>query len=265
MCAQDYTTEKFTQALVAGAVPITLGPPNLRDFAPHPDSFLPAESFASPPKLARALLDIAHNRERWAHMAADWRDVPRLVRDNPQEALPDDLNVLYRQFASTVGLNSVHSDCRRCIWIADAYRLRHSLGEAAALREAAQPGVGNGLHQMSLYAVQDEYLGGDTSVTHGKHGICDWVAVRERGAYRFVRVKKPQDNSMTTVKQLQHRAVSAMHIFPQATAHGTISDQANVAMIYTLWGREVLKTAVAVASLACGTELELVLVPEPPM
>lgn len=263
MCAQDYTTEKFTQALVAGAVPITLGPPNLRDFAPHPDSFLPAESFASPPELAKTLLEIAHNRERWEHMAADWRDVPRLVRDDPQEALTNDPNVLYRQFASTVGLNAVHSDCRRCIWIADAYRLRHSLGEVAALRETL--GVEKGLqHQMSRYAVQDEYLG-DTSVAHGKNGICDWVAVRERGAYRFVRVKKPQDNSMTTVKQLQHRAVSAMHTFPQATAHGTIADQANVAMIYTLWGREVLKTAAAVASLACGTELELVLVPEPPM
>ena len=52
---QDYTTEKFTQALIAGAIPITLGPPNIRDFAPAPDSFIAAESFDSPAQLALAV------------------------------------------------------------------------------------------------------------------------------------------------------------------------------------------------------------------
>lgn len=167
---QDYTTEKFTQALVAGAVPITLGPPNLKDFAPHPDSFLAAEVYSSPTKLAEAVLEIADNRQRWEHMAASWREVPELPRDNSQELLPNDPNVHYRKFASSVSLNSVHSDCRRCIWIADAYRLRHSLVTTAA--------DGGLQQQMPFYAVQDRYLGDTTA----KSKMCDWVAVRERGA-----------------------------------------------------------------------------------
>eukprot|EP01043_Picozoa_sp_COSAG02_P031769 COSAG02_NODE_2089_length_9868_cov_122.655236_3_plen_192_part_00 len=190
-------------------------------------------------------------------MAANWRNVPLIERGDPRESLSDDPNVLYRQFASSVTLNAVHSDCRRCIWIADSYRLRHALA-ALPVGGSEQAGVLDEWQQMPLYAVQDEYLG------DSKHTICDWVAVRERGAYRFVRVKIPQDDSMTTVEQLQHRAISAMHVYPQATAHGKLDDPVNIAMIYTLWGREVLNTATAVASLACGTELELVLVPPAP-
>jgi hypothetical protein len=80
---EDYTTEKFTQALVAGhfppslfsplasltfshsslvagAIPVTLGPPNLLagGFAPHPDSVLAAESFESPIQLAKKMLAV---------------------------------------------------------------------------------------------------------------------------------------------------------------------------------------------------------------
>ena len=259
MHTQDYTTEKFTQALVAGAIPITLGPPNIKDFAPHPDSFIAAESFASPVELAQAVLEVAGNREQWERMAANWRNVPLIQQSDTRAPLRDDPNVLYRQFASSVTLNAVHSDCRRCIWIADAYRLRHALRAGLPAGTSEQKRLPGERQHTSTYAVQDEYLG------HEKHTICDWVAVRERGAYRFVRVQIPQDDSMTTVEQLQHRAVSAMRVYPQATAHGKLDDSVNIAMIYTLWGREVLNTATTVASLACGTELELVLVPPAPL
>eukprot|EP01043_Picozoa_sp_COSAG02_P029096 COSAG02_NODE_1796_length_10904_cov_23.136603_5_plen_193_part_00 len=192
-------------------------------------------------------------------MAANWRNVPLAQQSGTQASLRDDPSVLYRQFASSVTLNGVHSDCRRCIWIADAYRLRHALQAALPARASGQKGSLGKRQEIPPYALQDEYLG-DT-----KHTICDWVAVRERGAYRFVRVQIPQDDSMTTVEQLQHRAVSAMRVYPQATAHGKLDDPVNIAMIYTLWGREVLDTATAVASLSCGMELELVLVPPAPL
>ena len=192
--------------------------------------------------------------------------MPLLLRSDPQEwLLEDDPTVLYRQFASSVSLNSVHSDCRRCIWVADAYRLRHGLGALDQTDRQAAPLLDDPRQQMPLYAVQDEYVGEVGTHADRANAICDWVAVRERGAYRFVRVKIPQDNSMTSVEQLQHRAVSAMRVYPQATAHGRIEDQAVVAMLYTLWGREVLNSAASVASLACGTELELVLVPPAPL
>ena len=190
--------------------------------------------------------------------------MPLLLRSDPQEwLLENDPTVLYRQFASSVSLNAVHSDCRRCIWVADAYRLRHGLTASVAATDRQTAALlDDPMQQMPLYAVQDEHLGEAGGRADRANAICDWVAVRERGAYRFVRVKIPQDNSMTSVEQLQHRAVSAMRVYPQATAHGRIEDQAIVAMLYTLWGREVLNSA-SVASLACGTELELVLVPTP--
>jgi hypothetical protein len=258
----DYTTEKFTQALIAGAVPITLGPPNIQDFAPHPDAFLAAEAYSTPAELAQAILEIASDKKQWAHMAASWRDVPLLEHEDPQDAeLPTEPHVLYRQFAASVSLNAVHSDCRRCIWVADAYRLRHSMeGEGGQDQDATAAAA--------MFAAQDEYLGQPLQQQQQQHHegeVCEWVAVRERGAYRFVRVKIPRDDSMTTVEQLQHRAISAMRAYPQATADGgPLDEKVQPAMIYTLWGREVLSSAAAVASLACGTELELVLVPPPP-
>ena len=46
------------------------------------------------------------------------------------------------------------------------------------------------------------------------------------------------------------------------TAHGNV-DSAIPAAIYTLWGREVVDSTSAVEALACGTELELVMVLDP--
>eukprot|EP00960_Hanusia_phi_P059267 764116-Hanusia_phi.AAC.5 len=36
----DYVTEKFYQALIAGSVPVYLGAPNIHEFAPSPNSFI---------------------------------------------------------------------------------------------------------------------------------------------------------------------------------------------------------------------------------
>jgi glycoprotein 3-alpha-L-fucosyltransferase len=37
---EDYVTEKFFQSLVAGAVPVVVGAPNIQDFAPGPNTVL---------------------------------------------------------------------------------------------------------------------------------------------------------------------------------------------------------------------------------
>ncbi|CAI7868138.1 unnamed protein product, partial [Closterium sp. NIES-54] len=39
-CEPDYITEKFWQSLVAGSVPVVVGPPNIADFVPDNSSFL---------------------------------------------------------------------------------------------------------------------------------------------------------------------------------------------------------------------------------
>jgi hypothetical protein len=198
-------------------------------------------------------------------MAAHWREISltgQAGHSDPQDHVG--LGVLYRQFAAMVGLNAVHSDCRRCIWIADAQRLRRTLAvsgqsdypEVEAEEEDAEKGCEPG----GLFALQDAHLGtADGSVSPKRR----WVAVRERGAYRFVRVAVPTDDSMTAVEQLMHNSIAALKAHPRgSTAHGNVNE-AIPAAIYTLWGREVVDSAEAVRALACGTELELVLVLDP--
>ena len=51
-CATDYVTEKFFDPLIAGAVPIYLGAPNINEFAPGEHCFIHANDFKSPKELA---------------------------------------------------------------------------------------------------------------------------------------------------------------------------------------------------------------------
>ena len=44
-CATDYVTEKFFDPLIAGAVPIYLGAPNINEFAPGEHCFIHANDF----------------------------------------------------------------------------------------------------------------------------------------------------------------------------------------------------------------------------
>ena len=50
--AEDYVTEKFYDPLLAGAVPIYLGAPNVEDFAPGDRCYIDVRDFASPRELA---------------------------------------------------------------------------------------------------------------------------------------------------------------------------------------------------------------------
>eukprot|EP00960_Hanusia_phi_P033582 750533-Hanusia_phi.AAC.2 len=51
----DYVTEKFYIPLMAGAVPVYKGAPNIRDFAPDYHSFISVDDFDGPEELASYL------------------------------------------------------------------------------------------------------------------------------------------------------------------------------------------------------------------
>jgi alpha-1,3-fucosyltransferase 10 len=59
--ATDYVTEKFFDAFVAGSVPVVLGAPNVRDFAPADRSYIDAADFDGPKALAARLVQLAND------------------------------------------------------------------------------------------------------------------------------------------------------------------------------------------------------------
>ncbi len=62
-CATDYTTEKFYDPLLAGAVPVYLGAPNIEEFAPGERCFVDIRNFDSPQKLADFLLNACRSED----------------------------------------------------------------------------------------------------------------------------------------------------------------------------------------------------------
>jgi hypothetical protein len=73
--ARDYVTEKFFDPLIAGSVPVYLGAPNVKDFAPGEKCFIPVTDFRSAQDLTAYLL--ALNEDEAAYQAYHaWREGP---------------------------------------------------------------------------------------------------------------------------------------------------------------------------------------------
>lgn len=70
----DSVTEKLYDVLLAGAVPVYLGAPNVEEWAPA-GSYIDARLFSGPDELARYLTALASNPERYAEYHA-WRLQP---------------------------------------------------------------------------------------------------------------------------------------------------------------------------------------------
>lgn len=64
-CATDYVTEKFFDPLIAGAVPIYLGAPNINEFAPGEHCFIHANDFKSPKELASYIKECCNNKQEY--------------------------------------------------------------------------------------------------------------------------------------------------------------------------------------------------------
>lgn len=73
--AADYVTEKFFAPLVAGSVPVYLGAPNIKDFAPGETCYLDVRDFAGPRDLAAHLIALAADEDAYGAMLA-WKRQP---------------------------------------------------------------------------------------------------------------------------------------------------------------------------------------------
>jgi glycoprotein 3-alpha-L-fucosyltransferase len=108
----DYVTEKFFQPLAVGTVPISIGAPNIGDFAPSNKSYI---------HIAR-LEDASTVAERIKRLLADQSAYDEMLEWKQR---PDD------QFLALVDMAVVHSACRLCLHLASEVRLKEIQGQAS--------------------------------------------------------------------------------------------------------------------------------------
>lgn len=97
---EDYVTEKFFQSLVAGAVPVVVGAPNIQDFAPSPGSVLHIKELKDVGSVAKTMKHLAANPDAY-NQSLRWK------YEGPSDS-----------FKALVDMAAVHSSCRLCIHLA---------------------------------------------------------------------------------------------------------------------------------------------------
>lgn len=97
---EDYVTEKFFQSLVAGTVPIVVGAPNIKDFAPSRSSLLHIKELNDVDSVAKTMKYLAEN-------PAAYNESLRWKFEGPSDS-----------FKALVDMAAVHSSCRLCIFLA---------------------------------------------------------------------------------------------------------------------------------------------------
>ncbi len=71
--SSDYVTDKFFDPLTVGSVPVYRGSADVRELAPHPESYIDAADFESPAHLAQYLKELDRDDAAYARLHA-WRE-----------------------------------------------------------------------------------------------------------------------------------------------------------------------------------------------
>jgi hypothetical protein len=163
---KDYVSEKFWQSLIMGTVPVVIGAPNIKFYAPDTGPF-PYQTKAlidvadyefNSTALTQALLELDTNHDKYKEMVA-WKTT----------GYSDD----FKAFADLA--SSTHSSCRVCILAAD--RRRRALGPSTYDLRV--------LHSVNMGAENDD---------DDDRGYQYYI--RERGQYAFTWIKFPSLPSM---------------------------------------------------------------------
>jgi hypothetical protein len=72
-CGQDYVTEKFFDPMTVGSVPIYLGAPNIKDFAPGKCCYIDIRDFSEPQSLAHYILQLGADDAAYRQYL-DWKE-----------------------------------------------------------------------------------------------------------------------------------------------------------------------------------------------
>ncbi|WOH02637.1 hypothetical protein DCAR_0522026 [Daucus carota subsp. sativus] len=101
---EDYVTEKYFQSLVAGAIPVVVGAPNIQDFAPLPGSILHIKEKGDIDSVAKTMTYLADNPDAY-NQSLRWKF------EGPSDS-----------FKALIDMAAVHSSCRLCIHVATMMR-----------------------------------------------------------------------------------------------------------------------------------------------
>ncbi|XP_008805272.2 glycoprotein 3-alpha-L-fucosyltransferase A-like isoform X1 [Phoenix dactylifera] len=106
---EDYVTEKFFQSLVAGAVPVVVGAPNIQDFAPSSGSVLHIKKLDDVASVAKTIKYLASHPDAY-NKSVSWK------YDGPSDS-----------FKALMDMAAVHSSCRLCIHLATKIREKEEM------------------------------------------------------------------------------------------------------------------------------------------
>lgn len=108
----DYATEKFFGTLASGSVPVTMGPPNIKFFAPDSGPY-PYET-----------LSVVRTRDFGDDPVEVARVLDALDKDDDayERMLAYKTNGYSVDYKALIDLTNVHSSCRICIYVADQRR-----------------------------------------------------------------------------------------------------------------------------------------------
>ncbi|KAH9695518.1 glycoprotein 3-alpha-L-fucosyltransferase A [Citrus sinensis] len=149
---EDYVTEKFFQALVAGSVPVVVGAPNIQDFAPSPKSILHIREREDVKSVAKTMKYLAENPEAY-NQSLSWK------YEGPSDS-----------FKALVDMAAVHSSCRLCIYLATKIQEREETNPAFRKRPCKCTRGSETVHHLSgsltLKALESAVLAKFKSLKH---------------------------------------------------------------------------------------------------
>lgn len=221
---KDYVTEKFFGSLAAGSVPLYIGAPNIKFFAPDTTDY-PYESDAV---------------IRTKDFSDDPKQISKVLR-----ALDSDLD-LYKQlmtwkyngygddYKALVDFSDVHSSCRSCIFIADEKRRR----------------IGSNQYDIKMVKLD-------------KPNYSTYLYVRERGTYGFTQIGFPQRPSkiielvQAVLNRLSRRRIN---LWKDNDDKRPLKHLNRVYAIYTIAGRRPVLSDEDVQVLSANAEIEVIFV-----
>jgi len=166
----DYITEKFFGSLVAGTIPVVIGAPNTKFFAPAEKSFIHSNDFRNAEELAKYLLYLNKNDTAYLEYL-EWK----------KEGYSDD-------FKALVDTTATHSLCRRCIMVGDQ---THRFKKPEPLYSHTVTGSGTSSKTVyvrergSFYYHELQLKGNAVSMEGVLRGILENIPERKKNRYRM--------------------------------------------------------------------------------